>query len=488
MSKITSNLKAEITRQSDVTSKDIRDNFTNYQNAINDNQDQITALSTSASNNETVQSRPNHSALKERLDSVWVGKQNYVKYGGTVSEQGTPDMTVSVAAGEAKINGVDCKWAVQSSGTVTAPGSNTRLDIVVANSDNTLSIVTGTAAASPVFPTVATTQVVLAALIVKNTTTSLNEGTEIIPMRHQNGVRSYYIGSGTTLTRGTYNYSNLIIDAAVTIDLTSTATSYALFSRELLLFDLIGNFYITTNGSIALASSHDITQNCNGGSNATAGTGGTGGAAGLITDSTITSLGSGKGGQRGNSTDGGGGGGGASLVAAGGAGGNGTAVADSPSGTPSDKLAPFIFVRCYDFMAHGNITLTAGGSDGNAGCGGNGGGALCIVADNDITIQSGVTVSVNGGDGRVGVPSNGGGGGGGGGGLFLARSKTFTNSGTVTVAGGAGGAGDGTGANGTAGTNGVEDQELHTNTAAAISSCPIPFNSLGLYRYQREYI
>ena len=51
MSKITPALKNEITRQSDVTSKPLRDNFTNYSNAINDNQDQITALSTAATNN-----------------------------------------------------------------------------------------------------------------------------------------------------------------------------------------------------------------------------------------------------------------------------------------------------------------------------------------------------------------------------------------------------------------------------------------------------
>ncbi len=67
------------------------------------------------------------------------------------------------------------------SGTVTAPTTNPRFDVVVVNTDNTLSIVTGAESATPVIPTVATTQKGLAILVLDDSpaTTSLNDGVEI---------------------------------------------------------------------------------------------------------------------------------------------------------------------------------------------------------------------------------------------------------------------------------------------------------------------
>lgn len=169
MSTLTNDLVNEITRQSDLISKSVRDNFTNYKNAINDNQTQINNLSTAATNAETTQARPFHSSLNDRLNSIGRGKPNYVKYGGTVTQQGTPDMTVAIAAGEAKVNGIDVKWSADNSETLTAPVSNPRIDIVVANSaystgGTVLEIVSGAEAAAPVIPTIAATQVAIARL------------------------------------------------------------------------------------------------------------------------------------------------------------------------------------------------------------------------------------------------------------------------------------------------------------------------------------
>ena len=58
MSKLTNNDIATIKRQSDVISRNLRENFANIKNALNDNQDQINLISTSASNAETVAARP----------------------------------------------------------------------------------------------------------------------------------------------------------------------------------------------------------------------------------------------------------------------------------------------------------------------------------------------------------------------------------------------------------------------------------------------
>ena len=73
--------------------------------------------------------------------------------GCAVTAQGSPDMTVAVAAGTVLVKGIQ---AIVASGNVTigaADGSNPRFDLVVANSAGTKSAIAGTASANPVFPT-----------------------------------------------------------------------------------------------------------------------------------------------------------------------------------------------------------------------------------------------------------------------------------------------------------------------------------------------
>jgi hypothetical protein len=174
MSNWTNANKNEITRQSDVVSKPIRENFNEIQTAINDNQTQISALSTAASGAEVSGARPYHTDLKSRLDSIRNGQYPYVKSGFAVTESSPAAMTVDVAAGEASVNGVDVRKSTSStSGTITAPTTNNRFDVVVISSDNTISVVTGSESATPVLPVISASQKALGIIALTPSTTSI---------------------------------------------------------------------------------------------------------------------------------------------------------------------------------------------------------------------------------------------------------------------------------------------------------------------------
>ena len=88
-----------------------------------------------------------------------------------------------------------------------------------------------------------------------------------------------------------------------------------------------------------------------------------------------------------------------------------------------------------------------------SGVGGTGGGAIRLIASENITIAGFLTANGTAGT-RNTATYGGGGGGGAGGGILLAASGTLTTSGTISAAGGAGGAGyysDGQGGGGGAG-------------------------------------
>lgn len=501
----------QIPFHSDLVSKPVRDNFTDTENAINNLQDQIDLLTTTPGGTEVTNARDYHTVLRDRLRSDSLGRGNVLVSGGVVTEQGSPNMTVAISAGEAVVGGIACKWSAQNSGTITAPVSNTRLDYVVVNSDNTISVVAGTASASPAFPSVSSTQLIVAALVVKSTTTSLNDEVEIFNFRNTNdlGFPNHYIGSATTLRQGLFQFNNLIIDAACTIDFTTT-TGILIFQRIMLFWKCKGNLIITSNGSISVTSPHAITAT----SDYTGAAGfvspydsnnfefitgakGSDGGAGVYTAGTAVQGGSGATGA-------------GSIVAAGGAGGAGgtngsigKTTSDGAGGVAVVKIMPAIFIKCYNFKANGSITNSgnagtigsnaAGATEAAAGGGASGGsgGYLFLAAENDITIGSGVTITCAGGSGGAGGASttgssrNGGGGGGGGGagGAIYFRSLTYTNGGTVTAAGGGGGAGGnatgGTASNGSNGSNGgagTLDQALWTDTATALKNTFFPFN------------
>jgi len=165
-SKLTTADIAIINRQSDVTSLEHRTNYATLKNKINEIIDDFSAVSIGTTNAETTAARPYHTSLKNRLDSIWSGQANYVKDGGAVTVNGGDPQKFDITAGEAKITGIDVKWSASTTATIAYTSTNTRFDIIVANSDSTLEVLTGTESADPVYPSVATTQKPLARLTV----------------------------------------------------------------------------------------------------------------------------------------------------------------------------------------------------------------------------------------------------------------------------------------------------------------------------------
>lgn len=173
------NLK-QVIFQSALRSRPVRDNFTEIQNAVNDQQEQIDLMLTPPAGSEVTNARDYYSVLRDRIRASGLAGGNKLVSGGVVSEQGTPDMTVAVSAGTAIVNGIGCTWAGASSGTITAPtAGNNRYDVVVINSDNTLSIVAGTESATPIAPAITASQKALALIYLTDATTEITN-TEIV--------------------------------------------------------------------------------------------------------------------------------------------------------------------------------------------------------------------------------------------------------------------------------------------------------------------
>lgn len=99
-----------------------------------------------------------------------------VQSGAAVTAQGSPDMTVAVAAGVVRIGG---RRVVVAAGNVTitaAHATNPRIDLIVVDVNGTKSAIAGTPAASPsvAFPTITAGTVVLAAVYVPANDTAIN--------------------------------------------------------------------------------------------------------------------------------------------------------------------------------------------------------------------------------------------------------------------------------------------------------------------------
>ncbi len=177
MSRITNSLKNIIERFADLLSKPFRDNFTNYQNAINDNQTQIDNLLTPPAGSEVTNARDSHANLRDRVRANGAGFSNIVLDGMQVTETTVPALTVDVTAGEALVHasldasvGVDI--AAATSGAISVPTTQ-RKDVVVANSDNTFSVVTGNDSADDVLPSIALTQRPLARIDITSATVTI---------------------------------------------------------------------------------------------------------------------------------------------------------------------------------------------------------------------------------------------------------------------------------------------------------------------------
>jgi hypothetical protein len=93
--------------------------------------------------------------------------------GCAVTAQGSPDMTLAVAAGTVIVAGVPVAVTAGNVTITTADGSNPRIDLVVVNNAGTKSVTAGTAAASPKAPDVPASSVCLAMVYVPANDTAI---------------------------------------------------------------------------------------------------------------------------------------------------------------------------------------------------------------------------------------------------------------------------------------------------------------------------
>lgn len=107
---------------------------------------------------------------------------NGVISGCAVTAQGSPDMTVAVAAGDVRASNTRVSVTSGNVTITTADGSNPRFDLVVVDSSGTKSVTAGTPAASPVFPAIPADSIVLAAVHVPASDTAIESG-QIIDKR-----------------------------------------------------------------------------------------------------------------------------------------------------------------------------------------------------------------------------------------------------------------------------------------------------------------
>jgi hypothetical protein len=132
-----------------------------------------------------------------------VAKRTGVVSGCAVTAQGTPDMTVAVAAGLVMVEG---KIVSVSAGnlTISATAANPRTDLIVVDNTGAKSVVAGTAAASPgpYFPSIPANSVVLALVATTPddpTTTTINSN-QIVDKRQMVSAHGAILATKTSDT------------------------------------------------------------------------------------------------------------------------------------------------------------------------------------------------------------------------------------------------------------------------------------------------
>lgn len=399
----------------------------------------------------------------------------------------------------------------------------TRLDCVAINSDNTISVVTGAADTDPVFPAIATSQIMLAVLVVRADTTDFTKNRSFYEIQNDPDFKlpDVFIGTEQTFYPGAVVCNNLIIESAPVFTPGIAEGAFKTAQNKYYLFRCKGKFITTANLTMGNLIVAHYDAESGGDCIGAVPDGGDGGAYGLR-DGFMADWSNGRGGFGGeglgggggasSAAGGGGGGGGGSVVASGGDGGdggNGGMSSGTVVRTDNQSYAKSsIVVIANDIYVSANITANGtNGSNGTPskgaltnydyGSGGNGGAAggnIVLIAKNSLSIPSG-TMSVNGGNGGTGglatsgstENAGGGGGGGGAGGLILGRGKTVTNAGTQSSVGGSygnggvasGGSITNPGADGTSGNNGVVDiQEYDDLWTGGLDSGMFPMNNL----------
>lgn len=110
----------------------------------------------------------------EMMTVPYNGPTGVVGTGCAVTAQGTPDMTVAVAAGSVRIKGRKVTVAGGNVTITAANATNPRFDLITVNTSGTLAATAGTAAAEAEFPAIPANSIVLAAVKVPANDTAIN--------------------------------------------------------------------------------------------------------------------------------------------------------------------------------------------------------------------------------------------------------------------------------------------------------------------------
>jgi hypothetical protein len=159
---------------------------------------------------------------------------NGVISGCAVTAQGSPTMNLDVASGIICVNGDNI---VVSSGTVTigtAHATLPRFDLVVVNNSGVKSVTAGTAAADPVFPAIPSNSIVLAAVFVPATVTTITSN-KIVDKRNimANGASGRQLGYAARTT-------NFVSTSLSGEDITGCSTTVVVGARPILVTGYCG--------------------------------------------------------------------------------------------------------------------------------------------------------------------------------------------------------------------------------------------------------
>jgi len=156
-----------------VRSTFVDDLSNNVKADLNTLEQSIADAAIGTTNAETTAARPYHTALKGRLDTIGAGQVSFID-GFFVQDQSSPNMTVQIAVGTGTIDGIEVeKTSITNTGTITAPTTNPRFDVVYIDNTNTIGIASGSESADPVYPTISQTQKPLAIIYITPATVTI---------------------------------------------------------------------------------------------------------------------------------------------------------------------------------------------------------------------------------------------------------------------------------------------------------------------------
>lgn len=419
--------------------------------------------------------------------------------GGIVSgcsiSKGAGDWDIDVTAGTIVESNTETSITADTV-ALTDPASDadmdageSRVDLITADTTDSISVTEGTAASSPATPDIPSGEVLLGFVVIAESDATVADSDifDVPALMQDDSIRYpapvYGDGSDGAITRSTSADENGIINA--TTYSVESGVTLAVSNGVLI---ILATESITIDGTID-ATGHGGSFGAGGGGGNGSGSGGSNGSPGSLgEEASFTGGGSGgsgggspansagEDGNPGGDAAGGGGGGGSDHDSNGsGDGGNG---GDSGGKALTDgqreTLTTIISTSWDDAWTLAGLGGCGGGGGGgggggsrdvaNGGDGGDGGdgGGVIILISPDITVNGSLLADgedgSNGANGEGDSNAKGGGGGGGGGGsggAIAAISPSLTDTGTWSVGGGAGGVGgDATASSGTDGGGG----------------------------------